>query len=81
MLSSVRCEIALFSLIADAFRASGVWSRHEHYSSSFLAGNYLLTREVRGVGILVASIANAEPVKEKIDYQEFRITYSKQQET
>ena len=25
MLSSVRCEIALFSLILDAFRASGVW--------------------------------------------------------
>ena len=38
-------------------------SRHEHYySSSFLAGNYLLTWEVWGVGFLVASIVNAEPV-------------------
>ena len=27
MLSSVRYEIALFSLISDAFRASGVWLR------------------------------------------------------
>ena len=29
MLSSVRCEIALFSLISDAFRASGVCWEHD----------------------------------------------------